>query len=153
MKTLFLKINLVHVLTQTLPVIVTRPTGIHCPWPTCRVSVQRHQDLGRHCLSLHLPCWIHCPTCSWRGDREEDFNRHLKEQNCGPKPAREQYQIYDTKLILDWALNENAPVETVVRYALGFVGERALELGKVEEWRDLWGRQGKRARRRYNQRR
>ena len=74
----------------------------------------------------------------------------MKEQKCGPKPAREQYQIYDTKLILNWALNDNAPVEAVVRYALDFVGERALELGKVEQWSDLWGRQGKRARRRYN---
>ncbi|KAI0253401.1 hypothetical protein BJV78DRAFT_1153035 [Lactifluus subvellereus] len=135
-----------HSSHQTLPVTVSRPAGIHCPWSTCKVSVQRHQDLGRHCLSFHLPCWIHCPTCFWRGDREEDFNRHLKEQKCGPKPAREQYQIYNTKLILDWVLNDNAPVETAVRYALNFVGERALELGKVEEWRDLWGRQGKRGR-------
>jgi hypothetical protein len=107
------------------------------------------EELRRHILSFHLPCWIYCPymTCAWRGHREEDFQRHLNNQQCGPEPEREWYEIYVTDLVLDWIL-EGVPVERAANYALDFVAERALELGKVEEWRDLWGDRGKVSRRR-----
>jgi hypothetical protein len=106
--------------------------------------------LDRHMLTSHLPCHIYCPTCFWRGDRKEDLYQHLKVAKCGPRPTREQYQIYETKLILDWILNDGVPIEKAVCYALSFVYEKARELGKGEEWRDPWGREGKRARRRYD---
>jgi len=71
----------------------------------------------------------------------------LDDQQCGPTPEREQYEIYITDLVLDWIL-EGVSVERAASYALDFVAERALELGKVEEWRDLWGDRGKTAQRR-----
>ncbi|KAI0253396.1 hypothetical protein BJV78DRAFT_208054 [Lactifluus subvellereus] len=135
---------------QILPISTPSLTCLRCPWPTCTGAFRRPQDLRRHILSFHLPCWIYCPTCFWRGDRCEDFNRHLKNKKCGPKPPREQYEIYNTKLVLEWILEDNVRVETAVRYALNFVQERALELGKAQEWRDTFGRRGKRTRRRYN---
>jgi hypothetical protein len=101
-------------------------------------------------LKSHLPCHLYCPTCFRRWDRGEEFNKHFKDAKCGPRPTREQCQVYETKLILDWILNDGVPIERVVRYALSFVSEKARELGKVEEWRDPWGREGKRARRRYD---
>jgi hypothetical protein len=112
--------------------------------PECREQVgYRQQNLKRHILSKHLPFWIFCPHpyCAWRGARKEDLKRHVDKEKCGPKPEPEQYQIYDTKLILGWILEDNIPLKVAAGYALDFVSERARELGKVEAWRDLWGRQ------------
>jgi hypothetical protein len=54
--------------------------------------------------------------------------------------VREQYQIYNTNLILGWILEDDTPVQVAASYALDFVRERARELGKVETWSNLWGR-------------
>lgn len=111
--------------------------------PECKEQVgYRQQELRRHLLSNHLPCWICCPypSCSWRGTRKEELKKHLIKDKCGPMPEREQYQIYNTNLILGWILEDDTPVQVAASYALDFVGERARELGKVESWRNLWGR-------------
>jgi hypothetical protein len=50
--------------------------------------------------------------------------------------------IYDIKLIIEY-VKDGAPVRTAEKYALDFVAERALELGKVEEWEDLCGRRAR----------
>ncbi|KAH9972446.1 hypothetical protein BGW80DRAFT_373077 [Lactifluus volemus] len=134
---------------RTLPVSAPKSLSVFCP--TCGKPCRRKQELGRHLLSFHLPLSIFCPysLCSWRGDRTEDLQRHLRKQGCGPlNPRREQYEIYERRTILDWILIRGNAVEQVARYALGVVEERARELGKMEEWSDLWGRQGKTARRR-----
>ena len=51
-----------------------------------------------------------------------------------------------TGLVLDWIL-EGVSVDTAADYALDFVAERALELDKEEDWQNLWGDRGKRAKR------
>lgn len=92
---------------------------------------------------MHLPCWIFCPypSCNWRGTRTYALKSHLDRNKCGPSPEFEdQCQIYDTNLILGWILQDDLPVQVAASYALDFVGERARELGKLETWRDLWGR-------------
>jgi len=112
--------------------------------PACGDQVgHRLQNLKRHILSMHLPCWICCPypNCIWRGSRPEEFERHLAKEKCGPKPSRDQYEIYDTNLVLDMILEAGTSVDIATSYALDFVAERALELGKEEEWKDRWGRQ------------
>jgi hypothetical protein len=136
-----------HLVGQTHTVPTFTPPPVFCP--KCKDPYAQEEDLRRHLLSFHLPCWIFCPypPCTWRGHREEDFQRHLHDQQCGPNPEREWYEIYITDLVLDWIL-EGIPVERAATYALDFVAERALELGKVEEWSDLWGDRGKTARRR-----
>jgi hypothetical protein len=68
----------------------------------------------------------------------------LDTQQCGPKPEPRLYEIYVTKLILDFII-EGVSVDTAADYALDFVGERALELGKEGDWQDLWGDRGRRA--------
>ncbi|KAI0003325.1 hypothetical protein BJV74DRAFT_524693 [Russula compacta] len=133
--------------TRTCSISTAEQPPLFCP--ECREQVgYRQQNLKRHILSMHLPCWVHCPhpSCSWRGTRKEELDRHMVKENCGPRPERGQYQVYDTKLILSWILEDNTPVEVAARYALDFVGERAKELGKEEAWKDLWGRpsQGRR---------
>lgn len=128
--------------TQTPPISAANQRPVFCP--ECREQVgHRQQNLKRHILSMHLPCWIYCPhpSCTWRGTRKEELNKHVDKEQCGPKPERDQYQIYDTRLILGWILEDDVPLNVAVGYALDFVGERARELGKVEAWRDLWGRQ------------
>ncbi len=62
------------------------------------------------------------------------------EDKCGPMPVQEQYQIYDTDLVLGWILEDDTPVHVAASYALDFVEERAREFGKVEVWSNLWGR-------------
>lgn len=111
--------------------------------PECKEHVgYRQQELRRHLLSIHLPCWICCPypSCTWRGTRKEELKKHLIKDKCGPRPVREQYQIYNTNLILGWILEDDTPVQVAASYALDFVRERARELGKVESWSNLWGR-------------
>jgi hypothetical protein len=52
--------------------------------------------------------------------------------------------IYNIKMILDF-IKDGVPVRTAEQYALDFVAERALELGKEEEWEDRCGRREKMA--------
>jgi len=127
-------------LAQTLPAAAVNRPPVFCP--DCKEQVgYRQQELKRHMLSAHLPCWIYCPhpSCNWRGTRKEELNKHVDKEQCGPQPERDQYQIYDIRLILGWILEDDVPLNVAVGYALDFVGERAMELGKVEAWRDLWG--------------
>lgn len=130
-------------LTQALPISPSKPPPVSCP--ECKEPFGRQQELRRHFRSFHLPCWIYCPytPCSWRGHRKEDFWRHLDNQKCGPKPERERYEIYVADLVLEWILEEpGISTESGTNYALDFVAERALELGKMGEWADLWGPRG-----------
>ncbi|KAH9961446.1 hypothetical protein BGW80DRAFT_1358540 [Lactifluus volemus] len=116
------------------------PSSFHCP--KCEKPCGRRQELGRHLLTFHLPCSVHCPyaSCPWRGDRKDDLKKHLKNQGCGPlNPKREQYEIYEKNAILYWILDRGEPVETVEKYVVGVVEERALEVGKVKEWNEPWG--------------
>ena len=61
---------------------------------------------------------------------------------CGAKPELGEYKIYDPKLVLHWYL-DSTPFETVEALALGFIEERARELGKVDAWGPLaeWRKQ------------
>ncbi|KAI0249384.1 hypothetical protein BJV78DRAFT_701384 [Lactifluus subvellereus] len=112
-----------------------------CPWTGCKKTYGRKQDVKRHIVSHHLPYSIFClnPSCSWRGGREDDFARHSAD--CGPSSMRGD--IYDTKLVLGYILEDGVAVEVAERFALQFVAERGLEFGKVEEWEDLCGRRAK----------
>jgi hypothetical protein len=59
-------------------------------------------------------------------------------------PEQGLYEIYVTNLVLDWIL-EGVSVDTAAVYALDFVAERAVELGKEEGWKNLWGKRSKRS--------
>ena len=65
-------------------------------------------------------------------------------KECGAKPEwTEEYEIYDSELILHWLLIDSVPLETVVSYALDLIEERARELGKEDTWGPLteWRKQ------------
>jgi hypothetical protein len=130
-------------LGQTSPNPTSKPPPVSCP--ECERKLVRKQELGRHILSTHLPCWIRCPysRCSWQGSRREEFEKHLKREGCGPKPEREQYEIYDTQLILGLILKDAIPVDVAARYARGLKEERGIELDMTGEWDEPWGRQSK----------
>jgi hypothetical protein len=66
----------------------------------------------------------------------------LRGHHPGADPKVGPCQVYDTKIILE-RIKAGTPVETAKVYALGFVSEKADELGFVEEWKDLWGGRGK----------
>jgi hypothetical protein len=64
------------------------------------------------------------------------LKEHIKRAQCCPGLKwEEQYMIYDRKLILQWIREGFIPLEVVKMYAIGFVEERARELGKVKAWR------------------
>jgi hypothetical protein len=52
-------------------------------------------------------------------------------------------KIYDKLLVLGFIFEDRVPVEKAEKYALDFVAEKALELGKEVEWDDLCGRREK----------
>src|SRR5258708_38843564 len=129
----------------------SRLLGSDCPcltrWQTpsdsltCRVcgeSLGRGRD-RRHIKSKHAePNFMCCPhpACDWRGSRKKALDKHMKDNNCGPKPTLEgQYMIYDTELIL--SLTDPLSFETVEEYVLGFIEEKAIELEKVAAWGPL----------------
>jgi len=107
--------------------------------PICGDTFHRKADWGRHVLSKHFPEYIQCPEkdCSWRGSRKEELTNHLDENGHGQgdtEQDREQYEIYDTRLILDLVRKGSTPFEVLRGYVDNFVKERARELGKEELW-------------------
>jgi len=114
-----------------------KPSRVLCP--KCNKACGRPQDVWRHVLSAHLPCWLHCPysPCPWRGHRKENFKTHLRA-HPGADPNFGPFHVYETKVILGW-IKDGTPVEIAAAYALGFVSEKAHELGLVEDWENLWG--------------
>ena len=141
--------RIVHTLTHALPISTSNQQSFTCP--ECGETFQRNQEIERHFKSFHLPCWIFCPYsgCRWRGDRVDEFDRHLTAQRCGPKPEETQYQIYNVRVILSWIKNTEGGdvISTAKSFAVDLVKERALELGKQEWLRDPWGRAERQARR------
>jgi hypothetical protein len=107
-------------------------------------SHKRPQDVKRHVLALHLPYAFFCTIspCLWRGGREDEYSKHLENNHRGYE-KREPGQTYDKALVLRYIFENHAPLETVELYALEFIAVRAIELKKVEEWKDLCGRQAK----------
>ena len=71
----------------------------------------------------------------------DEFQRHLNTQRCGPRLEEQQYQIYNVKMILSWIKDsqDGSIVSTAQSFAVDFVKERALELGKHEWLEDPWG--------------
>jgi hypothetical protein len=120
-----------------------------CLW--CKKKFGRKQELKRHILSFHLPYWICCPhpSCPWRGARTEDLRKHTRKGQCGPEAQPEQYKIYEPKRILDGIFNDyddtsiNLKLFFAEMDAVELVLERAVELQKVELWKDPWGRRPK----------
>ncbi|KAI0246465.1 hypothetical protein BJV78DRAFT_1254569, partial [Lactifluus subvellereus] len=115
---------------------------MHCP--KCEKPYRRRQDLRRHIMTIHLPCSIYCPysRCSWRGNRTDEFRKHLSVRKCSSKQDK-PCRIYDSKMIADWILKDQVPVGVGASYVLVFVGEKARQLRKVEDWEDLWGGKGR----------
>ncbi|KAF8264156.1 hypothetical protein EI94DRAFT_318783 [Lactarius quietus] len=114
--------------------------------PKCWKKFGRWQDRDRHLLSCHLPRSLYCPypSCSWRGDRTDLFRQHWNAHGCGPVPEQaEYYQIYPSKMILEWITHGRVSTDVAAECALLFAEEKARRLGKLEAWKDLWGRKGK----------
>jgi hypothetical protein len=100
----------------------------------------RPQDVQYHLLAVHLPFALFCtiPGCHWRCWHENDYETHLNNVHPG-YDGLQPGEIYDRALILGYIRN-GAAFQTAENLALGFVSERAGELGKEEEWEDLCGR-------------
>ena len=79
----------------------------------------------------------------------DEFQRHLSTQGCGPRVEEHEYQIYNVKMILSWIKDSQGGdiISTAQSFAVDFVKERALELGKQEWLEDPWGRSERQARR------
>ena len=137
----FLSVVQAPVLRHTLTFKLTPPR----PCPQCCKPFRRQQELKRHIMSVHLPCWVYCSRsgCTWRGHRKDNLKRHLSKKKCGSKPWDKEYQIYEPKMILNWILKDQVPVGVGASYALVLAGEKATELRKEEEWTDFWGGKGR----------
>ena len=61
---------------------------------------------------------------------------HIDSGECGAMPEREdQCMIYDRRLIMDLLPSE--PFENLETLVIGWIAEKAIELGKVEAWGPL----------------
>ena len=104
----------------------------------------RQQELDRHYQMFHLPCWVFCPLpgCKWRGNRVDEFNKHWNTHQYNQKPAPEQCQIYNVKMVLDWINDSQGGdfISIAQNFAVDLVKERALELERQEWLEDPWGR-------------
>ena len=73
----------------------------------------------------------------------DELDRHLNAHNYAQRPSEQEYQIYNVRTVLSWIRNSQAddPLSAAQTFAVDFVKERALELGKQEWLADPWGRQ------------
>ncbi len=46
-------------------------------------------------------------------------------------------------MIINWITDGRVSTDVAADYALLFAVEKARELGKLDAWKDLWGRKGK----------
>jgi hypothetical protein len=71
-----------------------------------------------------------------------EFNKHWDTHQYDQKPASEQYQIYNVKMVLDWIKDSQGDdfISIAQNFAVDLVKERALELGRQEWLEDPWGR-------------
>ena len=122
------------------------PVSAH-KWP-CNIcfmkSFRRRQDLDRHIKLMHLPCCVFCPysPCEWRGSRVDELQEHLYHQECNQNStAPQEYRIYEVKMILDMirGAESNDSIRNAQDWAVGFVRERAIQLGKDGWIADPWG--------------
>jgi hypothetical protein len=138
------------ILAQASSASPPKPPAI-CPW--CGDKFLRRQEVERHCLSAHLPSWLFCPhpSCPWRGSRKEELKKHVDKKLCATSTETkpEDFMIYDPKWIFDFIFDKSIDTPIISRlrvgeeYAIGFVGERMMELQKTETWvasDGLWGR-------------
>ena len=114
-------------------------------WPCkicLRMSFDRRQDLDRH-IQLHLPCCVYCPysPCEWRGCRVDELQKHLNQQKCNENSPVQEYRIYEVKTILDMirGAESNDAIRNAQDWAVHFVRERAIQLGKDGWIADPWG--------------
>ncbi|KAH9967307.1 hypothetical protein BC827DRAFT_1264150 [Russula dissimulans] len=125
---------------QTSSTNPSKPTPVVCTICEHGQALNRMEDWKRHMLSKHLPDWIQCTkaSCPWRGSRLDAYKKHLKEFPKHGHPdtrlKREQYEIYDIRLVLPLVREDSAPFEVVREYAVAFVKERARELEKEKLW-------------------
>ena len=122
-----------------------RPVSVH-KWP-CKiclmVSFGRRQELDRHIQLIHLPCCVFCPYshCEWRGCRVDELQKHLDQQGCNQNSPVQEYRIYEVKTILKMirSAESNDAIRNAQDWAVDFVRERAIQLGKDEWIVDPWG--------------
>ena len=100
---------------------------------------------------MHLPCWIFCPysRCEWRASSVDEFQKHLDQQRCNQNSMEKEYRIYDVKAILDMirCAESNDSIQNAQNWAVRYVQERAIQLGKNGWLEDPWGRSEQRQRR------
>jgi hypothetical protein len=72
----------------------------------------------------------------------DKFDKHLITHHHAKRPAEEQkYQIYDVTMIVSGFKDSQGGnvISNAQELAIGFVKERALELGKQGWLEDPWG--------------
>ena len=119
---------------------------LRAQWP-CKIclreSFDRRQELDRHIQLIHLPCCVYCPysPCEWRGCRVDELQKHLDQQKCNQNSPVQEYRIYEVKMILDIirGAESNDSIRNAQDWAVDFVRERAIQLGKSGWLEDPWG--------------
>ena len=116
-----------------------------------RVSFERPQELNRHIQLMHLPCCVFCPysRCEWRGCRVDELQKHLDQKQCNRNSADREYRIYDVQRILEMirVAENNDSIKIAQDWALHYVQERAIQLGRNGWIVDPWGCSEQRERR------
>jgi hypothetical protein len=129
------------------------PVSVH-KWPCkicCMESFDRRQELDRHIRLMHLPCCVFCPyaRCEWRGCRVDELQKHLDQQKCNQHSTEKEFRIYDVDPILNMirGAESNNSIQNAQKWAVHYVRERAIQLGKNAWLEDPWGQRERRERR------
>ena len=105
-----------------------------CPFPNCRKTFRRPQELERHVREHHLPYHIYCEQlgCNWTGNRRYALQNHLVHKHSGVQlPELEAFTIYDAKGIVKQLLSKEINLEQEVSKARLLFQNRAMQLGKL----------------------
>ncbi|KAI9512607.1 hypothetical protein F5148DRAFT_1161508 [Russula earlei] len=108
--------------------------GRSCPFPNCERSFGRRQELERHVLQ-HLPLYIYCPLCNWRGSRRYALRVHLQMKHGGfGLLGSDPYTIFDARLMAKLLLNGEVTPALAEETARSLTQEKATQLGMIGHW-------------------
>jgi hypothetical protein len=117
--------------------------------PLCREAFSRHQDRDRH-LPSHLPYWIACSCCSWRGYRLDAFKKHWfrEHESSGDVPdddngSKLYQELYDPRPLVKKIIQDPTSMEDAEIQAVELIKKEAVALHRQYLLTDPWGHKEK----------
>lgn len=128
---------------RSLNMYPSKQPMLPCPLCPNLKYFSRQQDRDRHLLS-HLPYWLGCSGCSWRGYRLDAFRKHWHSEHKSTSlvPDDDGSKLYNPKPLIRKILQNPDSIGYAQIKAVSWIKVKALALCKQELLADPWGHKG-----------